>query len=168
MNIINRGFEIEETIIEQINENFKFLKELSNKEVTLNIHKEKDCYRLKIFFNIDESEYIIDTRSKKLKEGLYRLKTKAMKHLESHNRALKGLESIRKPEKIDRKKNYEFKYSRIETLDKPMQEKDVKKFMLGERISTILFQNLDKDNCLCIMQNLDKEFSLYITDIYIH
>lgn len=169
MNIISRNFILEDTLKERIIKDFNFLEEFSNKEITLKIESEKDCFKLKIFFDIDGCNCISETRASNLKDGIFRLKNKAKKIIFSNQKKLKHSESIRKLA-IDNntKKEYEFNYINLYSIDKPIGEKDAKNFMLENRLDEIMFENIDKNNSLCIIKKEKMNFNLYITNYFIN
>lgn len=170
MNITIRNFVVDEFLKENIMENFDFLEEFSQKEITLKIESEKDCFKFKIFFDIDGANCISETRASNLKDGIFRLKNKVKKIIFSNQRKFKNAESIRTLEvEYDKKnKEHEFKYINLNSIDKPIGEKDAKNFMVENRLDEIMFKNIDKDNALCIMKRTKKDFQLYITDYFIN
>ena len=168
MNIKTRNFTMSELGIENINEQFDFLNEISKKEVTLKIENDKDWFKFKLFFDIDGNNCVAETRATQLREGIYRLKNKTNKIINSYQRNLKQSESIRTLDinSNEKEKEYEFKYRNLDSIDKPIGEKDAKSFILENRIDIIMFENIDKDNSICIMKKERDKFYLYITSFY--
>lgn len=166
MNIYERKLNLDENTKEQVIETFSFLKDCSNKETTLRIEAEKDCFKFKVFFDINGKDCVVETRACKFKDGIYRLKSKTNKVISSEMRKLKNMESIRTInfEEEEKKKEYEFKHIYLNSIDKPIEEKDAKKLLLENKIDTVMFINIDKDYSLSIMQRKKNEFYLYITD----
>lgn len=167
MNIDEKNLVLDNSTIEKINDDFIFLEEFSKKESTLKINKEKDCFKFKLFFDINGKNSIVETKSSNLRDGIFRIKNKAKKIISSENRKYHNAETIRKIEVKDEIK-YEFNYIHLNSIDKPIGELDVKHFMLQNKIDIIMFENIDKDNCLCVMQRKKGDFNLYITDISIY
>lgn len=163
MNINKRNLILDNSIEEKIKNDFIFLKEFSNKEVTLKIENEKDCFKFKLFFDINGKDCISETRASTIRDGVFRLKNKAKKILLSESRKFHNAESIRTMEIKDEKK-YEFNYINLGSIDKPIGEKDTKNFMIQNKLDIIMFENIDKDNCLCVMQRKKDNFNLYITN----
>lgn len=163
MNIYEKNLNLDTETKNQLEEQFLFLKDCSNKEVTLRIEGEKDCFKFKIFFDIDNKDCIVDTRAANLRDGIFRLKNKTKKVITSEQRKLKNMESIRTME-IKKDKEYEFKYINLNSIDKPIEEKDAKQFMLQNKIDTVMFINIDKDYCLSILQRKKDKFDLYISN----
>ena len=165
MNIKTKNITLNEHSIEYIEETFYFLNEFSKKEVTLKIEEERDCFKFKIFFDIDNCNCISETRAFNLRDGIFRLKNKVKKIIFSNERKLKNSVSIRTLNtETDKKKEHEFKYINLYSIDKPIGEKDAKNFVIENKINEIMFENIDKDNRLCIMKREKADFSLYITD----
>lgn len=167
MNIYNKNLDLNIKTQEQLNNTFLFLNDCSQKETTLRIEGEKEYIKFKLFFDIDKKDCIVETRAHNLKDGVFRLKNKAKKVIMSEQRRLKHMESIRtiNTEKDKSKEiEYEFNYIYLRTIDKPIEEKDAKSFMLENKLDTIMFANIDKDCSLCIMQRKKNNFNLYITN----
>lgn len=163
MNINKRNLVLNNSMEENIRKNFIFLEEFSKKEVTLKIENEKDCFKFKLFFDIDGKDCICETRASNLRDGIFRLKNKSKKIIFSESRKFHNSESIRTIE-VKEEKKYEFKYIHLNSIDKPIGEKDIKNFMIQNKVDIIMFENIDKSNCLCIMQRKKDEFYLYITN----
>lgn len=170
MNIKLRNFTLNQIEIERINEKFAFLSEISKKEITLKIESDNDWFKFKIFFDIEGSNCISETRASNLRDGLHRLKKKVNNIISSYQRNLKEAESIRTLNISSNTKpqEYEFKYLNLNSIDKPIGEKDAKSFMLENRLDIILFENIDKDNAICILKREKKDFYLYITSFYMN
>ena len=167
MNIYRKNLDLNIETQEQLNDTFSFLNDCSQKETTLRIEGDKECIKLKLFFDIDKKDCIVETRAHNLKDGIFRLKNKAKKVIVSEQRRLKNMESIRTIP-IEKEIEYEFKHIYLRTIDKPIEEKDAKSFMLENKLDTIMFINMDKDYSLCIMQRKKCDFSLYITNYCIN
>jgi hypothetical protein len=152
--------------ISDIYKNLVFLENISKKPINIKVIDDKGFYKMKLFFDIDGCDCKCDTGASEFKDCLFRVKSKSKKIIASEQRRLYNAESIRMtPLKIDVPKRVkEFKYKYVDSLDKPAREKDVKNFMLEEKIDLIVFENLDKENSLCIMKKDKGEFELYITD----
>lgn len=165
MNIYEKNLNLDTITKEQLEKNFLFLKDWSKKEITLRIESERDCFKFKIFFDIDNKDYIAETKARKLKDGIFRLQNKTKKIISSELKKLKHMESIRTMciEK-EKEKEYEFKYIHLNSIDKPIEEKDVKQFMIQNKINTVMFININKDYSLCIMQRKKNEFNLHISN----
>ena len=163
MNIYEKNLNLDIETKERLEKDFLFLESYSNKETTLRIEGDNDWFKLKIFFKIDNKDYVVETRATNLKDGIFRLKNKTKKVITSEHRKFKNMDSIRTLE-VKEEKEYEFKYLNLNSIDKPIEEKDAKQFMLENRIDTVMFINIDKDYSLCILQRKKDDFKLYISN----
>lgn len=167
MNISTRNLDLNIEKEERLEESFSFLKDYSNKEITLKIEGDKEYIKFKLFFDINNENHIVKTQSTNFRDGVFRLKNKAKKVIMSEQRKYKNMDSIRTMS-IEKDVKYEFKYINLNSIDKPIEETDAKSFMLENKIDTVMFINIDKDYSLCIMQRKKDNFDLYITNYCIN
>lgn len=149
-----------------INEKFEFIDNICSKEPRLTIIKEKDCFKFKIVFELENKCFTETTKNLNFKKGISHLKNKTQKTIDNYFHKSYNKDTIRKmvPIKPDTEKEPDLKCHIIESIDKPMTEEDIKQFMFQNRLNIVMFINSNKDEYLCIMKRDKDKFDLYISD----
>ena len=168
ININQRNLTLDKKSESYIERNFEFLTEYTLNDATLKIENDNSVLKFKIFFEVNGKDCIAETRAGSLRDGIFRLKTKVKKIINSENRKLRNSKSIKFIEEPKQKIEHEFNYITLESIDKPIEEKDAKEFMHQNKINTLMFANINKDYSVCIMQRKKDKFDLYITNYTIN
>ena len=170
MNIFTKNIELTTSMEGLAIKSLDFIDEFSTKESSLSIINNKNEFEFKFIFDVEGKGCITKIKDVDFKKGIQRLRHKSYKTVLNIVRKPVSKETIRKMKPVNEitEKNDKIAYLKIETLEKPMTERDAQDIMIEKRLNDILFINVDYEDCLTIMHRDKDKFKIYITDIELH
>lgn len=170
MNIFTKNIELTTSMEELATRSLDFIDEFSIKESSLSITNTKNEFEFKFTYDVDGKGCITKIKDVDFKKGVQRLRHKSYKTVLNIVRKPVNKESIRKmkPVSENKEKDNKIAYMKIETLEKPMTERDAQDIMIEKRLNDILFINVDCEDSLTMMHRDKDKFKIYITDIELH
>lgn len=169
MNISTRNINLDEEMEDSIIEILGFIDEFSDKESSLSLIKTKNEFEIRVSFEVEGKCCTLKIKDVDLKKGLQKVKRKSYQKIISINRHKSSQDTIRKMKPVNEEPEVESDTShiKINTIDKPMTEDDMKNIMIERKLNDALFVNIDAGECLSVIQRKKDKFKIYITDIKI-
>lgn len=170
MNILARNIELTNSMEEFIIESLDFIDEFSTKESYISLTNNKNEINFMFSFDVEGKGCTVKIKDVDFKKGIKKIRNKSYQKVMSIIRKPVCKDTIRKMKPIDEVKDGDSKtlYIEVESLDKPMTEKDAQDVMIEKRLSNAIFINIDYNDCLTLMQRDKDKFKIYLTDIELH
>lgn len=170
MNILTRNIELTNSMEEFIMDSLDFVDEFSIKESFLSLTNTKNEINFILSFNIEEKGCTIKIKDVDFKNGIKRIRHKSYQKIMSITHKPVCKDTIRKMKPIDETKEEDSKFIHIdvESLDKPMTEKDAQDIMIEKRLNNTIFINMDCNDCLTLMHRDKDKFKIYLTDVELY
>lgn len=170
MNILTRNIKLTEKMEESIRDMLDFADEFSPKESSLSLTNTKNEFEFLFSFNVEEKCCTVKIKDVDLKRGLQKVRHKSYQKVMSIVSKPISRDTIRKMKPVEEndKEESNVSYTELESLDKPVTEKDAQEIMIEKRLNDVMFINMDADDCLSIMHREKDKFKIYLTDIEIH
>lgn len=170
MNILARNIELTNSMEEFIIESLDFINEFSTKESSLSLTNTKNEITFIFSFDVEGKGCTVKIKDVDFKKGIKKIRHKSYQKVMSIIRKPVNKDTIRKMKPITEVKEEDSKtsYIEVESLDKPMTEKDAQDIMIEKRLSDAIFINIDCDDCLTLIHRDKDKFKIYLTDIELY